>query len=128
MLIIQRLIWGAIVVSTLIYLFVIWFITRGSATGSFDAAVSQPLTLILYALALMMFLIGWFVVPRFVGRDAQQRLVVTVAVFESCAVFALVAAFLVHDWRVYLPGWALALLGLFRAWPGRPDELTARGI
>lgn len=117
-----KLIWFAIAFSTVVYAGIA-YATNPAPEGSFEAALRDPRTLAMYFAALSAFIAGMSV-PRFLqNAPAQTRMVVVMALFESCAVLGLVTAFLVHDWRVYLAPWALSLIGFIRAWPG--SEATA---
>jgi hypothetical protein len=44
-------------------------------------------------------------------------MITALAVFEACAIFGLLAAFMMKDWRLCLAPWALALLGFIREFP-----------
>lgn len=112
----QKLIWFAIFFSTVIYAGMSYMI-GSKPPQSFDQSVRDPITLIMYLAALSAFAAG-FVVPRLLQRaPAQTRMIMSLAIFEACAIFGLVATFITRDWRVYLPAWALALIGFMRAWP-----------
>jgi hypothetical protein len=122
----QRIIWFGIVISTVIYLVLIKILAPGTGED-FDAVASRGPVAMLYGIAVIVFLITWFVVPRLVaGQDARKRMIVQLALFESCAVFGLVGAFLVHDWRIYLAPWALAIAGFIRVLPRETEADRAR--
>ena len=122
----QRIIWFAIFMSTVIYLVVIKSVSL-DASGDFDAVASQGPVAMLYLIAMIVFLVTWFVAPRLMaGKDARQRMIVQLALFESCAVFGLVAAFLVRDWRIYLAPWALAIAGFIRVFPRETEADRVR--
>jgi hypothetical protein len=112
----QKLIWLAIFFSTIVYAGMAYMI--GSAPPQpFEQSVRDPVTLIMYLAALSAFAAGFFV-PRLLQRaPAQTRAIMSLAIFEACAIFGLVATFITRDWRVYLPAWALAVIGFLRAWP-----------
>lgn len=110
----QRLtIWGAIVFSTVIYLVLLLMVLR-TGSGSLDPATLKTFTNVLYVLAGLSFIAAWFMGPRLTG---QGRLIVAMAIFESCAIYGVVLAFLAHDWRLYLFPWALAIIGFIREFP-----------
>ena len=119
----QRIIWFGIVMSTVIYL-VLAVQMAPESGGDFDASASRSPAPILYALALGIFIVAWFVAPRFVRSGADVKMIVCLALFEACAIFGLLAAFLVRDWRLYLAPWALALIGFMREFP-RESSRTA---
>lgn len=109
------MIWFSIVFSTVIYLGMLLYLNRG--TGDFEALTEQTIVRVLYGLALAAFLAAWFVVPRVVTTSERMKMMATLAIFEACAIFGLVAAFAMKDWRLYLAPWALALLGFIREFP-----------
>lgn len=112
----KKIIWFAIVMSTFIYGLMLYFLAQDwPAPGSFDEAVRKPMVLPIYMVAMLSFL-GAFMLPR-AFRDPKQAWIASLALFESCAVFGLVVAFLNQDWRLFLPGWALSLLGFFIRFP-----------
>jgi hypothetical protein len=119
----QRIIWFAIVMSTAIYL-VVALQLGPDASGPFDVSAGRSPVPILYGVALAVFLFGWFVAPRVVRSNAQTKMIVCLAIFEACAIFGLLAALLVRDWRLYLAPWALALTGFIRELP-RASSRTA---
>ena len=73
-------------------------------------------------MALFDFVLGWILPGTLKGRTSQERLVITMAIFESVAIFGLLAAFLTHDWRLYIGPWVLALVGFIRAFPRGESE------
>ncbi len=111
----EKVIWAAMVFSTLIYAGMAYTILRERPT-SFDDAVQQPYTLVLYAFALAAFVAG-FVMPRLMRAPAKLKMVIALAIFESCAIFGLMAAFLAHDWRLFIPAWIVSLIGMMRVYP-----------
>lgn len=117
MLQVRRVLWFAIAFSTVIYAGIIYFITHQQVQGSYEDSLKHPFVLPLYALGLVTFLITMFVMGRFKLGNAQAGMIVRMALYEAIAVFGLVAAFVTHDWRVYLAPWALALMGFVREWP-----------
>ncbi|HUR83351.1 MAG TPA: hypothetical protein VM733_21510 [Thermoanaerobaculia bacterium] len=113
----QRIIWFAIVMSTLIYLFLLYMLMPGFPPD-FDASVRTPPVPILYGVALFLFLFTWFGLRRILpGRDSRQLLIVHMAMFEAVAIMGLLSAFLVRDLRLFLGPWALALIGFIREFP-----------
>jgi multisubunit Na+/H+ antiporter MnhF subunit len=120
----QRVIWFAIVMSTVIYL-VIALQLAPNAGGDFDASASRMPAPVLYAVALGVFLFAWFVAPRVIrAPNAQTRMIIHLSLFEAVAVFGLMAAFLAEDWRLYLPAWVLSVVGFIRELP-RDSSRTA---
>jgi hypothetical protein len=114
----RRILWFAIVMSTVIYA-VIAFTIAGSPQRSFEENVKQPMTLGLYAAAFSMFVAG-LVFSSVSKAPPQTAMIITLAIFESCAIFGLLAAFLSSDWRLYIPAWIVALIGFIRQFPSSP--------
>ena len=111
----RMMIWLAILFSTFIYLFIAMVMSGEPAT--FEQLSRSTFVRILYGAALLAFLFGWFVAPRVIKGPPQTTMIVALAVFESCAIFGLVTAFLTQDWRTYLLPWALALAGFMKERP-----------
>ena len=112
----RKIIWFAIVMSTFIYAVVVYSLSRGwPQPGPFAASVQQPMVLGLYAAAIAMF----FAALMIPGRIAHhhQRFIVRLALFESCAIFGLVVAFLTRDWRLFLAPWVMSLIGFMSTFP-----------
>lgn len=110
-----RFVWFAIVQSTIIY-FVVAFVIARHPSGDVSTAMKQPLVLGLYAAAVVLFFAAPLVAAR-IKSPMPAPLVVQLALYEACAVLSLVAALVHKDWRLYVPGFALALLGFLRIWP-----------
>src|SRR6476620_10549652 len=107
----NRIIWAAMLFSTVIYGFIIWMMSLHHPQRPFEEVLRQPQTLALYGVALLDFIAA--TVASVVMRDRPQRLrmILTLALYEACAIFGLVAAFIAFDWRLYLAPWALAVIG-----------------
>jgi hypothetical protein len=116
----RRIVWFALAFSTLIYAFLAY--TMGQPQRPFEESARQQITIVCYVMALVMFFLAPVVTAR---MPLQIRMVVGLALSESCAIFGLVAAFIAHDWRIYVPAWIVALIGFTRYWPGE-DETAAR--
>ena len=112
---IEKVIWFGIVFSTVIYA-VIAYATLGTPEGSFDGALKSQYTMILYAIGLATF-VGALVLPGMLRSPARTKLVVALALFESVAIYGLMAAFLARDWRLFVPAWIVSLIGMMRAYP-----------
>src|SRR5215212_1843026 len=107
----RKIIWFGLAASTFIYAAVLWSVARTwpEPAQPFEAAVQQTAVLVLYVLALLDFILA-HVLPRRMA-DHRARFTARVALFASCAIYGLVAAFITQDWRLYLPAWALAMIG-----------------
>jgi hypothetical protein len=122
----QRVIWAAIFFSTVIYLVILLALDPEAPQTSLDIASLPQIVKILYAVALFDFIVGWILPGRLTDKPSQQRLVLAMAIFESVAIFGLLAAFMTHDWRLYLGPWALAIVGFIRSFP-RAESATRPG-
>jgi len=118
----RKIIWFGIFLSTFIYAVVLNRLSRiWPKPGSFDEVLRQPIPAALYVIALATFAIA-FVIPRIIKhRDAA--FITSLALFEACAIYGLLAAFLTQDWRLYLAPWVLALIGFASRFPS--DERRA---
>lgn len=122
----QRIIWVAIAFSTVIYMFILVTLHPNPPQGSLEVATLPQIVKVLYAIALVEFIVAWVLPGRLTSMPAQTRLVTSMALFEAVAIFGLLAAFLTKDWRLYLGPWALALIGFIRSWP-RDESATRPG-
>lgn len=117
-----KIIWFAIAMSTVIYL-VIAYTMAPVPPRPFAESVRTTLTLVLYGAAFAAF-IAALVIPSLLTRSpARQKMIVALAIFEACAIFGLLAAFMQHDWRLYVPPWIAALIGFVREFPR--DEVSS---
>jgi hypothetical protein len=118
-----RLIWISIFASTFLYA-VIAFMVAGHSNVPFSDQVKQPIVMILYAIGISTLFAAPFIAAA-VGRSNRDAgTVVILALYESIAIDGLVAAFIVHDWRLFVPAWAVAAIGFLRAYPS--DDALAR--
>jgi len=122
----NRIIWFAIAFSTVLYA-VIAYATSPSPRQPYDAAVKNPLVLVMYFAALSAFVAGNVVPAMLKHAPARTRMIMSLAIFESCAIFGLVSTFLLQDWRLYLAPWALAVIGFLRSWPSDDGSSGAAG-
>ena len=111
----DKVIWFAIVFSTFVYAMIAWMLHPNPA-GTFEEAARRQTTLIFYGLALASFVMG-FVLPGAMRVPARLKMILSLAIFESCAIFGLMAAFIARDWRLFIPAWIVALLGMWRVYP-----------
>ena len=118
----RRIIWFAIAFSTVIYAFIVY--TMGQPLRPFEESARQQLTIICYVLALVMFFLAPVVSRRL---PEPARMIIGLALSEACAIFGVVAAFIAHDWRIYIPAWIVALIGFTRYWPGAEETATRPG-
>src|SRR3954452_13574862 len=109
-----RLIWVALATATCIY-GVIDYVVIGPLVHlqTIEQELRTPVVLALYAIATLTFL-GAF------GLAATRRrpiFIARLALFESVAIYGLIASFVTNDWRLFLPTWALAMLGFVQTLP-----------
>jgi hypothetical protein len=109
-----QLIWVGLFIATCIY-GVIDYVVIGHLVHvqTFEQELRSPLVLALYGGAAAAFLAG----SALKATRRQNVFTARLALFEACAVFGLLAAFLTNDWRLFLPTWALAALGFVQTLP-----------
>ncbi len=113
----RRILWTGIAGSTFLYALLLYLLSQDwpKPAGSFDAAVRDQKTLILYAMAVMSFAFA-SILPRFMSAK-QPAWIASLAMFEASAIFGLVAAFLAQDWRLFIAPWVLSLIGFATRFP-----------
>lgn len=139
-----RLIWLAIVASTIVYGLIAWLViesTTDASTEKLYSFVSNPLSFIL-AIAAMGAFFASIIIPGMMIRSRRQRpqppdiqavpggthvsseivsaMIVRYALLEAPAVLGLIGAFVLQEWRFFLPFGALSLLGLAMTAPTEP--------
>jgi uncharacterized membrane protein len=113
-----RVIFFAIVVSTVVYAIVVWAATYQRVDAlSLEDELRSPITLGIYGAAAVMYIMA-FVIPTRIARRSA-RYIVRWAMLESVAIAGLIVALIFNDWRLYLPPWIIALIGFSRAYPHR---------
>jgi len=109
-----QLIWVALFIATCIYSVVDWIVIRPQIrVHGFEAEIRSPLVLVLYGAAVATFLGALMISPP----RRREKFIARLALFESCAIFGLVAAFVTNDWRLFFPTWVLALIGFLQTLP-----------
>ncbi len=101
---VDRIIWLALFASTFVYGLIAYVIVAPRATGTFDQSLRSQF------------------IQR--NRPPRVRMIVSMAAYESCAIFGLVAAMLAGDWRLYLAPWVLCLIGFARMFPTSEPTLA----
>ena len=114
----QRAIWFALLASTFVYAFVAWQ-AIGTPPVALQREVLQPFMVVIYAVALVTYVAAFVASGALARRGAprQTALIVRMAMLEAVAIFGLVAAFAARDARLFVPTWALALVGMLRSFP-----------
>jgi len=109
-----QFIWLALVTATCIY-GVVDYVVIGHLVHlqTFEQELRSPIILVLYGAAAITFL-GAFALS---ATRQRQIFIMRLALYESIAIYGLVAAFLTNDWRLFLPTWALAMLGFVQTLP-----------
>ena len=116
----DKVLWFAIVFSTVIYAVIIYTL-HPRPEGSFEAAARQQMTLILYGLTIVSFVFA-LIVPGRISGPPRLKMIIGLGLFESCAIYGLLAAMLARDWRLFIPTWIVALLGMWRHYPSAENE------
>ena len=113
-----QVVWIALFIATCIYAVLDWVVVGHLVhVQTFEQELRSPLVLVLYALAVVAF----FAAFAFTATRRQNVYVARLALFEACAIFGLIAAFLTNDWRLFLPTWALAVVGFVQTLPPRAE-------
>lgn len=137
-----RVIWGALLLSTVIYVILASVLVQGSDNNLNRGLFYSPVPLMLYGLGLGMFGLSFFLPKLFMNQGfrsnhgeasvtpggssqrIRQALIVRYALLESCSIFGLVAAFLSQQWQLILPLWVISAAGFLMAYPS--ESLLAR--
>lgn len=119
----QKILWSAIAFSTFIYVVIAYSLAPVPARP-FGESVREVVTLALYGAAFAMF-VAAMVIPPLIAQPPRVKMIVSLALFEACALLGLVAAILQHDWRLIFPPWIASLIGFVRQWPG--GDVSAPG-
>lgn len=109
-----QFVWVALVVATCIYGVIDWIVIRPQIrVNGFEAELRSPIVLVLYAAAVATFLGALTISPS----RRREKFITRLALFESVAIFGLIAAFVTNDWRLFIPAWALAIVGFLQSLP-----------
>ena len=114
----RRIIWVAILTSTLIYGFILYIVTKPYPQAPLADVLKQPIVLALYVVGLGTY-IASFVVSTIIEQrgKADVAFIVRLALLEAVTIYGTVAAFIMHDWRVFIPPFVLTFIGLARVFP-----------
>lgn len=117
-----RMIWFSNLMATVIYVVMAFMMAQRNASRPFEDALHSQFVMIIYGIALVIFLFAFFYPPFLPQQPPRVRMLVSLALFEACTILGLVLAFMNQDWRLILTPLALTLIGFFRAFPtGEPD-------
>lgn len=118
----QKIIWGALFFSTFIYVGIAYSLAPDPEL-TFSESVGQSMALAAYGVAFAAFIMAMVIPSLLVSTPQRVRMIVAMAMFESCAIAGLVAAMLLKDWRLIVPAWIASLVGFMREFPR--DEVRA---
>ena len=118
----QKIIWGALVFSTFIYVGIAYSLAP-SPELPFSESVTQTLALTVYGVAFAAFIAAMVVPSLLVSAPPRLKMIVAMAMFESCVIMGLIAAMLLKDWRLIVPTWIASLIGFMREYPS--NEVSA---
>ena len=112
----QRLgiIYFALITSTFIYAGIVWVLFgRRAPMGTIEEELHRPVIFVLMLLSL----------ATFTATFALARLpwITRWAIIEMSTLYGLIAAFIAHDWRLFVIGWVLSLIGFALAFPSRQE-------
>ena len=114
---VRVIIWFAMLFSTFIYGVITFLLGNPPRIASFDESMRDQLVFILYGLGALSFVIATVMYQLYRNRPPQLRMIVALAIYESVAIYGVMASFIRHDYRLYLAPWALALIGFIRVFP-----------
>ncbi len=117
-----KIFWFAMVFSTVIYAVMVYMIAP-VPPRPFQESLRSTITLVLYGAAFLDFIAALLMPGRLPQNPPHKKMVLAMAMFESCAILGLVAAFMQQDWRLYVPTWIATLIGFVREFPR--DEVTS---
>jgi len=112
-----KIVYLALIASTFIYAAIVWMLYGQRAPAeTIEQELHRPVILIPMVMSLAMFAVSFAI-----GGEDRSRRIMRWAITESVTIFALVAAFLASDWRLFAIGWALSLVGFVLAWPAAEE-------
>lgn len=118
----QKIIWGALVFSTFIYVGIAYFLAPDPVLP-FSESVMKLEALMFYGVAFVTFIVALVFPGQLVNLPQQKRMIVAMATFEASTIMGLVAAIMLKDWRLIVPAWIASLVGFMREYPS--DEVSA---
>lgn len=118
----QKIIWGALLLSSFVYVFIAYSLAPDPKL-TFVESVTQTLALAVFGVAFAAFIAAMVIPSLLVSAPPRMKMIVAMAMFESCVIMGLVAAILLKDWRLIVPTWIASLVGFMREFPR--DEVSA---
>lgn len=118
----QKIIWGVLVLSSLIYVIIAYSLAPEPEL-TFTESVTQTMALAVYGVAFAAFIAAMVIPALLVSSPPRLKMLIAMAMFESCVIMGLIAAVLLKDWRLIVPTWIASLVGFMREFPR--DEVSA---
>jgi hypothetical protein len=118
----QKIIWLALVFSSFIYVGIAYALAPNPELP-FAESVARSMALTAYGVAFTAFILAMVIPSLLVSAPPRLRMIVAMAMFESCVIMGLIAAMLLKDWRLIVPAWIASLVGFMREFPR--DEVSA---
>lgn len=118
----QKIIWGALVLSSLIYVAIAYSFAP-EPERTFTESVTQTMVLTVYGIAFAAFIAAMVIPALLVSAPPRLKMILAMAMFESCVLMGFIAALLQKDWRLIVPTWIASLVGFMREYPR--DEVSA---
>jgi hypothetical protein len=108
-----QIVYFALIASTFVYALIVWMLMgQRTPPGTIEEALRRPVVAVPMLGALAMFVTSFAV-----GGASRHRQIVRWALTESVTVFGLLASLLSGDWRLFVIGWMLSLVGFAMARP-----------
>lgn len=118
----QKIVWMALVMSSIIYVGIAYSLAPNPVL-TFPESVAQSTALMVYGIAFVVFIMAMVVPSMLVSAPPRTRMLIAMAMFEACAIFGLIGAVLLKDWRIIVPAWIASMVGFLREYPR--DEVSA---
>ncbi len=121
----QKIIWGALVFSSFIYVGIAYSLAPDPARP-FSESAMQSMALAGYGIAFAAFLAAMVIPSLLISAPPRLKMIVAMAMFESCVIMGLIAAMVLKDWRLIIPTWIASLVGFMREYPRGEVSAPAR--
>ena len=116
---VQRVIWAALLVAVVVYCLIAFMLGQTNAAQPFAENFRDVFVKMMYAVAIVMFGVAFFMRARLreMGRPPRLYNIVCWALLESVTIYGLVPAFTHHDWRLVAGPAMLSIAGLVMTFP-----------
>jgi hypothetical protein len=112
----KKIVYFAMVFSTFIYCFIVWFLFAGKApSGTLQQELHRTDIMIFMFLTAFAFIYS-LRLPANLTRWACA---------EAICIWGMMGTFFTDDWRLFAGGWALSLIGYALAFPSAEEQTTA---